>query len=608
MIVSRKETRCGAHARAARRTCRAILFGTMCAAWSAVQSHAQTPALPPTAVVPSPGTASDAAAESRVPSSWTLGAGRVATTAPHAMIASNSGLASAAGIEILRQGGNAVDAAVAVGFALAVTLPEAGNLGGGGFMVIRMADGRSAAFDYREVAPLAANPDMYVRPDGEVTRESVIGPKASGVPGSVAGLAAAAQAFGRLPLRSVIAPALRLARDGFVVDSAFARSVTGARGLIAGFAGAEVFLPNGAPPPVGSRFIQPALARTLALIGDKGPEAFYRGPIAKAITEEMGRDGGLITATDLARYQPVRRAPLRGTYRGYTLVAMPPPSSGGVTLIETLNILETYDRLPPFGSAAHAHIVGDAFQRAFIDRNGKVGDPAFVDVPVDRLTSKSYARRIRATMAADRATPTSQLQPALAEGTETTHYSVVDGAGNAVATTTTLNALYGSGVYVRDAGFFLNDEMDDFAAHPGVPNMFGLVEGPQNAIAPGKRMLSSMSPTIVLDPAGAVFLVVGARGGPRIITSTIQVIVNAIDHHMGLMDALSSPRIHDQARPDSLRFDRGGMAQPVLDSLQAMGYALAPNGASGTCTAVMRTREGWAGAVDPRSTGGAVGD
>ncbi len=540
-------------------------------------------------------------------STWTLGEGRTATVAPHAMIASNSQLASAAGVEILRQGGNAVDAAVAVGFALAVTHPEAGNIGGGGFMVIRMADGRTAAFDYREVAPMAATRDMYVRPDGGPSRESIVGPKASGVPGSVAGMAAALQAFGRLPLRTVIAPALRLARTGFIVDTPFARSIAGSRAEITPYAGAALFLPGGEPPPVGSRFVQPALAGTLQQIADRGPDAFYHGPIGAALADEMRRDGGLITTEDLARYQPVRRTPLSGSYRGYTLLTMPPVSSGGVTVLETLNILETFDRLPPFGSTEYVHVLGDAFQRAFIDRNGKLGDPAFVDVPLDRLTSKAYAQQVRATIAPDRATPTNRLVPELQEGSQTTHYSVVDVDGNAVSTTTTLNNLFGSGVYVRDAGFFLNDEMDDFATRPGRPNMFGLVEGPQNAIAPGKRMLSSMSPTIVLDSTGSVFLVVGARGGPRIITSTAQVIINAIDYRMGLMEALSAPRIHDQARPDSLHYDRGGLGQPVLDSLSAMGYTTISGTASGTCTAVMRTSGGWAGAVDPRAAGGAVG-
>jgi gamma-glutamyltranspeptidase/glutathione hydrolase len=547
-----------------------------------------------------------ARAAATFPADWRFAAGKPATIAPHAMIASNSELASEAGVEVLRKGGNAVDAAVAVGFALAVTLPEAGNIGGGGFMVIRMADGRSAAFDYREVAPLAATATMYAHSDGTTGTESVVGPLAVGVPGAVAGLAAASKTFGRLPLREVMAPAIRLARDGFVADSAFSLSVAHARGRIAPYAGASVFLPYGEAPAPGTRFTQPALARTLALIASDGPDAFYHGPIADAIAEEMRNDGGIITREDLARYTAVRRVPLASTYRGYTLYTMPPPSSGGVTIIEALNILETYPSLPPFGTAAYAHELTDAFQRAFIDRNGKLGDPAFVEVPVARLTGKPYAHEVRSTMA-DHAQPTSRLATTVPEGSQTTHYSVVDADGNAVATTTTLNDLYGSGVFVRGAGFFLNDEMDDFAAHPGLPNQFGLVEGPQNAIAPGKRMLSSMAPTIVLDPGGQLFLVTGGRGGPRIITSTAEVILNTIDYHMDLADALAAPRIHHQAIPDQLRYERNGLTQAVRDSLAAMGYTLGEGQATGTCAAVMRVPGGYAGAVDPRATGGAAG-
>jgi gamma-glutamyltranspeptidase/glutathione hydrolase len=554
----------------------------------------------PSAVTDKPGSAV------AFPPGWRFAEGRPATIAPHAMIASNSELASEAGVEVLRKGGNAVDAAVAVGFALAVTLPEAGNIGGGGFMVVRMADGRTATFDYREVAPLAATANMYAHADGTTGTESVVGPLASGVPGAVAGLAAASKAFGRLPLREVMAPAIRLARDGFVVDSAFFGSVSHAHDRIAPYAGATVFLPHGDAPAPGTRFTQPALARTLALIATDGPDAFYHGPIADAIADEMRADGGIITREDLARYAAVRRTPLASTYRGYTLYTMPPPSSGGVTLIEALNILETYPALPPFASTAYAHEVTDAFQRAFIDRNGKLGDPAFVTVPVEHLTGKSYAQAVRGTLT-DRAQPTSRLVSTIPEGSQTTHYSVVDADGDAVATTTTLNDLYGSGVFVRGAGFFLNDEMDDFAAHPGSPNQFGLVEGLQNAIAPGKRMLSSMAPTIVLDPRGQLFLVVGGRGGPRIITSTAAVILNAIDYHMDLADALAAPRIHHQALPDQLRYERNGLTPAVRDSLVAMGYVLAEGQATGTCTAVMRVPGGYAGAVDPRATGGAAG-
>jgi gamma-glutamyltranspeptidase/glutathione hydrolase len=521
---------------------------------------------------------------SRIPATWRLQTTPALATAPHAMIASNSALASAAGVEILREGGNAVDAAVAVGFALAVTLPEAGNIGGGGYMVIRMTDGRTAALDYREVAPLAATRNMYVGADGKLTDESVTGYRASGVPGAVAGLAEALKSYGTMPLRRVMEPAIRLATVGFPVDSALARSIASEQRRIGMFAGAERFLPGGAPPAVGSTLAQPELARTLNLIADQGADAFYKGSIASAIVNEEQHGHGLITEQDLAAYRPRWRDPIHGTYRGYSLLTMPPSSSGGVTMIETLNILEAQGALPPYGSAAYGRRLGDALHRAFTDRNDRLGDPEFVQNPVDQLTSKAYAR-----------------------AHETTHYSVVDASGNAVATTTTLNALYGSGVYVRDAGFFLNDEMDDFAAQPGQPNMFGLVQGEQNAIAPGKRMLSAMSPTIVTDPAGRLFLVVGARGGPRIISSTLEVIINAIDYHMTLADAIRAPRVHHQALPDTLRVDNGGFAPAMLDSLRATGMAVAQGGASGTCTAVMRGPDGWVGAVDPRATGGAVG-
>jgi gamma-glutamyltranspeptidase/glutathione hydrolase len=525
------------------------------------------------------------------------------------MIASNNSLASAAGEEILREGGNAVDAAVAVGFALAVTYPVAGNLGGGGYMVIRMADGRAAALDYREIAPLAATRDMYIDANGKLTNESVVGYKASGVPGAVAGMTAALAKFGSKSLREVLRPAIRLADEGFIVDSALFRSLRGSRSYIERFDGKSVFFPNGQPLQPGTRFRQPALARTLKLIAEQGPDAFYRGEVADSIVAGMQRGGGIITKEDLARYEPVWREPIRSTYRGYTLLTMPPSSSGGVTITETLNILETYDSLPPFGSAAYAHILASAYQRAFIDRNAKLGDPAFVRVPLDTLTSKAYAQALRKTIAPDRATPTPQLERTMADGMHTTHYSVVDGAGNAVATTTTINNGYGSGVYLTGPGFFMNDEMDDFAAQPGKPNMFGLVQGEQNAIAPGKRMLSAMSPTIVLDRSGRLLLVVGAAGGPRIITATSQVILNVIDHGMSLADAMRAPRLHHQARPDTIRFENGGLSQTVVDSLRAMGWAVAPIGSLANANAVMRVPGGWAGVSEPRSggTSGAVG-
>jgi len=537
------------------------------------------------------------------PAGWRFTANQQATFAPSTMIASNSVLASQAGDEILRQGGNAVDAAVAVGFALAVTFPYAGNLGGGGYMVIRMADGRTAAVDYREVAPLAATRDMYIDPNGKLTEESVIGYKASGVPGAVAGMAAALARFGVKSLRDVLQPAIRLADEGFIVDSALFNSLREDREYISRFDGKSVFFPNGQPLQPGTRFRQPALARTLRLIAERGADAFYAGEVADSVVAGMRRGGGIITKEDLARYRPIMREPIVSTYRGYRLFTMPPSSSGGVTISESLNILETFDSLPPFGSVGYTHALASAYQRAFIDRNSKLGDPAFVQVPLDRLTSKDYARALRRTIAPDRATPTPELERRIAEGTHTTHYSVVDGSGNAVATTTTINNGYGSGVYLTGPGFFMNDEMDDFAAQPGKPNMFGLVQGEQNAIAPGKRMLSAMSPTIVLDPAGNVLLVVGAAGGPRIITATSQVILNVIHHRMSLADAMRAPRLHHQALPDTLRYEPSGLTPAVLDSLSRMGWRVKPIDWVANVNAVMRVSGGWVGVSEPRDAG-----
>lgn len=523
------------------------------------------------------------------------------------MVASNNRIAAGIGAEIMQQGGNAVDAAVATGFALAVAYPEAGNLGGGGYMVIRMADGRVAMIDYRETAPRAATRDMYIGPDGKVTGESVIGPKASGVPGAVAGMLEAHHRYGALPIAKVIAPAIRLASEGVVVDSTLSRSLAGEAYRIGSFAGKSVFLPNGAPPPIGSRLVQPALARTLRLIADSGAVVFYRGSIADSIAAEMQRSGGLITKEDLAAYRPIWRQPIRSTYRGYTLISAPPSSSGGTTITEMLNILEAYGPASPFGSAARIHAVASASQRAFIDRNSKLGDPAFVTVPLSTLTSKAYARAIARSIPRHRAEATVRLATGLREGNETTHYSVVDARGNAVATTTTLNDLYGSGVFVSGAGFFLNDEMDDFTSRPGVPNMYGLIQGAANAIAPGKRMLSAMSPTIVLDPKGNLLLVTGARGGPRIISATSQIILNVIDHRMSLADAMSAPRIHHQALPDSIRIETGGANPAVIARLREMGHHVYELSGIASAASIMRVKGGYEGMDDPRSRGGAAG-
>ena len=522
------------------------------------------------------------------------------------MVVSNSNLASEAGAEILKKGGNAVDAAVATGFALEVTFPFAGNIGGGGFMVIRLANGQTAAIDYRETAPLAATRDMYIE-NGKLTKKSTIGGLASGVPGSVAGMAAALAKYGTMSLHDVMQPAIKLASDGFVVDSATSRGLGASAHLISQFAGAAVFLPGGKPLAPGTLLRQPELAKTLRLIADQGPSAFYTGPIADAIVAQMKQDGGIITKQDLASYKPEWRTPIVGKYRGYTLYAMPPSSSGGVTTVEILNQLETWKSLPPFNSAAYKHLLAETFQRAFIDRNTKLGDPAFVTNPLDMLTDKAYARKLVSTIQPDRATPSPSFAAA-AEPMHTTHYSVVDSSGNAVSTTTTLNSGFGSGVFVADGGFFMNDEMDDFSAEPGKANQFGLVQGEINAIQPGKRMLSAMSPTIVLDRNGKVMLVVGAAGGPTIITGVTQVILNVIDQHMSLPDAMFAPRMHDQAWPDQITYERGGFSQAAIDSLTAMGYKLQPVGGLTNVNAVMRGPDGrWVGVYEPRSNGGAVG-
>ncbi|HYC52215.1 MAG TPA: gamma-glutamyltransferase [Gemmatimonadaceae bacterium] len=537
----------------------------------------------------------------RIPSTWPHQQRVAEVRAEHAMVASDAPLASRAGVEVLRAGGNAVDAAVATGFALAVVYPEAGNLGGGGFTVVRMADGRVAAIDYREMAPLAATRDMYAN---DTTDASVVGPLASGVPGSVAGMVETHARFGRLPLAVVLAPAIRLADEGFVVDSLLGRSLRQYASLIGRFEGGKVFLPGGEPLARGALLKQPALARTLRAIAAEGAAAFYTGSISGDVASDLRAAGSIITAEDLARYEVEWREPLRATYRGHTLITMPPPSSG-VTMVQALNILEGFAPLPPYGSARHSHLVASAMQRAFVDRNAQLADPAFASVPTERLADKSYAARLRASIR-DRATATQALASPV-EGQHTTHYSVADAEGNVVSTTTTINDLYGSGVYLPTVGIFMNDEMDDFAANPGKPNLFGLVQGEQNAIQPGKRMLSSMLPTVVLDRAGRPLLIVGARGGPRIVTSVLQTIVNVVDHRMSLADAINAPRIHHQALPDTIRYERNGFTRAFLDSLGALGYGTAEIGNIGSVNGIMRSGDHWVGYSDPRSGGRPAG-
>ena len=540
-----------------------------------------------------------------IPGDWPHRARVAEARGENGMVTSDAPLASRAGVEVLRAGGNAVDAAVAVGFALAVVYPEAGNLGGGGFTLVRMADGRVAAIDYRETAPLAATRTMFLDDSGRATRASVVGPLASGVPGAVAGMVETHRRFGRLSLAHVLAPAVRLADEGFPVDSLLARSLAAHATLIGQFEGRAVFLPGGQPIARGTLLRQPALARTLRAIADSGAAAFYTGGLSRVIADDLRAAGSIITAEDLARYKAETREPIRATYRGHTLLTMPPPSSG-VTLVQMLNILEGFRPLPPFGSARRAHLMAAAMQRAFVDRNRSLADPAFARVPADRLADKSYAALLRARIG-PRAAPTPVVTATMTEGSQTTHYAVVDVEGNAVSTTTTINDLYGSGVYLPNAGFFMNDEMDDFTANPGQPNLFGLVQGEQNAIEPGKRMLSSMLPTIVLDRAGRPLLLVGARGGPRIITSVMQTIVNVIDHGMTLADAINAPRAHHQALPDTIRYEPNGLAPALLDSLRVLGYAVREIGNIGSVNGIMRVGNAWVGYADPRSGGRPAG-
>jgi gamma-glutamyltranspeptidase/glutathione hydrolase len=529
------------------------------------------------------------------------------TEAASALVVSGHPLASEVGRDILLRGGNAIDAAVAVGFALAVVHPEAGNIGGGGFMVIRTREGAVRTLDYRETAPGQATRDMYLDEQGEPTERSLTGHLAAGVPGSVAGLTEAHRALGRLPFAAVIEPAIRLARDGFKVDDYRSSSIAGDSARLAMFPASRAsFLPDGRPPAPGSVLRQPDLGATLEAVRSHGAAGFYRGAVADLIVAEMERGGGLMSHEDLAAYQAIWRAPVAIRYRGHTIYSMPPASSGGVTMGEILNIMEGWDPLPPFGSPALLHREAEAMRRAFTDRNTYLGDPAFVSNPVERLLSKEYAASVRAGIG-KRASPTPAFDPVARAGGSTTHYSVVDADGNAVSTTTTLNDSYGSAVTVTGAGFLLNNEMDDFATAPGKPNLYGLVQGEANAIAPGKRMLSAMTPSLVLGPDGDLRLIVGTPGGPKIITMVYHVISNVIDHRMTLADAVTAPRMHHQALPDSVQVEREGFPRETLDSLRALGHAISYREVWGDVEAIARTERGWQGVSDPRRGGGGAG-
>jgi gamma-glutamyltranspeptidase/glutathione hydrolase len=527
---------------------------------------------------------------------------------------SESVQATAVGKQVLADGGNAVDAAVAIAFALAVVHPSAGNLAGGGFAVVHTDTGERTALDFRETAPAAATRDMYVDPktNKPAPGASTTGYLSVATPAEVAGLFALHKKLGKKPWRDVVAPAIAFARDGFVVDEHTRESIGHRADCLRKFpATAAIWLPGGAPPTADAKVTIPDLAAVLQRIADRGPDGFATGATADLIVAEMKRGGGLVTAADLAGYKPVWRTPLVTTYRGFTFITMPPPSSGGIVLALTANMLRGTD-LHALGwhSTEHVHRIVEVWRRAFAARNELRGDPAFLpDMPVDKLMSTAYADKLAATIG-PRATPSTDVTN-FVDGTHTTNISVVDARGEAVALTTTLNASFGSCVTVAGGGFLLNDEMDDFTSQPGTPNMFGLVQGTANAIAPGKRMLSSMSPTVVLDKAGAVFAVAGAGGGPRIITAVWQTLSNVVDFQLAGDVAVAAPRLHHQHLPDNVLVEADSITKDTADALRAMGYDLhfAQFGREfAAVTAIVRAEHGWIGTADPRSGGGAAGD
>jgi len=549
-------------------------------------------------------------------------AGLTPVAARHAIVVSDEPLATDAGVEILRAGGNAADAAVAVGFALAVTDPRAGNLGGGGFMLIRLANGEAAVVDYREEAPGAATRNMYLDAQGDpVPASSRVGPLAVGVPGTVAGLALAEEKYGKLGLSRVLSPAIRLAEEGFPVSYALALSLKESEDHLSKFAESRrIFLRDGHLYEPGEIFRQPKLAQTLHFIAALGPNAFYRGPIAQDIVTTMRDLHGVVGPDDLAHYQAKLRRPLVGRFRGYTILTVPPPSSGGVALIEMLNILDPLDLGPP-NSFESLHLVAEAMRRAYADRATYLGDADFVSVPLSGLLSPKYAAKLREEiLQAKGEGPVEPGNPVAFESSDTTHYSVVDGDGNAVANTYTLNGYYGSGVTVEGAGFLLNNEMDDFAAKPGAPNMFGLVQGEANTVGPHKRPLSSMTPAIVLADAppegGAgqatpqVRLVLGSPGGGTIINSVLEVILNVLVYKMDVQMAVTAPRYHHQWMPDRIDLERFGFSADTIQKLHAAGYTtrFVENLGDVDAIEINPPGSGWRfGAADPRGDGKAAG-
>ena len=530
--------------------------------------------------------------------------------ARHAMVVTVEQHATDAGVAVLESGGNAVDAAVAVGFALAVTHPSAGNIGGGGFMLVRLADGRTTFLDFRERAPEKASRNMYLDASGKPTQDSVVGYRAAGVPGSVRGFEYASKKYGRKPWADVVAPAIELAEKGFPVSYGLARSLDGSAERLGRFPESKrVFLRDGRPYEFGETFVQPELARTLERIRREGARDFYEGETAHLLAADMEKHGGLITLADLKNYSVAERQPLTGAYRGYHIITSPPPSSGGAGILQMLGVLEGsgYEKSGA-GSAAELHYLAETMRRYFADRAVAMGDPDFVKVPLANLLAPAYIAQLRQSIDPEHATPSSQIHsalPAPAESTETTHYSIVDADGNAVAVTYTLNFGYGDGVTVPGLGFLLNDEMDDFAAKPGTPNGFGLVQGEANAIQPNKRPLSSMTPTIVTRD-GKLSLVVGTPGGPTIINTVLEVMVNVMDFGMNIQDAVDWPRIHHQWLPDQLVMERG-FSPDTIALLKARGHQVRIVNQIGEVAAIEVRDGNLEGAADPRTEGTAKG-
>lgn len=510
---------------------------------------------------------------------WVAHAASVApVAAENGMVVAAQHLATKVGVDVLKRGGNAVDAAVAVGYALAVVYPAAGNLGGGGFMTLQLADGRKTFLDFREKAPLAATPNMYLDKEGNVIKGlSTHGHLAVGVPGSVSGLEWAREKYGTLKRQELLAPSITLADQGFVLDQGDIDMLhTATADFRKDPASAAIFLKGGEPYQVGDKLVQKDLARTLKAISDKGPEGFYKGPVAQALTQASQAGGGLITQADLDQYKTREMPPVECDYRGYHVVSAPPPSSGGVIICEILNILEGYPLKDlGFRSAQSVHYQIEAMRHAYVDRNSYLGDPDFVKNPIARLTDKAYAAQIRAVIDPNKAGVSKDIKPGVAphEGSNTTHYSIADRWGNAVSVTYTLNDWFGAKVTVPGTGVLLNNEMDDFTVKIGVPNIYGLVQGEANAIAPGKRPLSSMSPTIVSKDNQPV-MVVGTPGGSRIITAVLHTLLNVIDYGMNVQEAVDAPRFHQQWLPDLTNMENFAISPDTRKLLEAAGHKL----------------------------------